>query len=197
MTLSIRDGVIPPGGYHFPDKSGGTEVRIEGYNVADVAANVLKYRLQNNRPPGNPMQELQEYICGTWPHFCLDSNPPEIPSINGPEPLQRRCAAWLNQWFTSAAADPGVSQQEADRRAKICLQCPKNKDYAAGGCGACTAQVIRLQFIYTRNRKAQGADELGCCDVLSSPLQAAVWSDALPGYSDEQKEQLPTYCWRR
>ena len=196
MSLEILKGAIPPGGYHFPDRSGGSEVRIDGYSIEDVAGNVLKFRLQNNRDPGNPMQEVQEYICSSWPHFCRDIAPAKVAHARLPEPLSRRCASMIGAWFASVADDPGVTQAEANRRAAICALCPTNKNHENGGCGACTSQVQRLSFIYRHNRSTAQDSALKCCDILSTPLQAAVWSAKLPPFTEEQRGALPNNCWR-
>lgn len=194
---TIREGAVPPGGYHFIDTTGPAPLRIDGYSLADVAANTLKHRLQNNRAPGNPMQELQDFICSQWPHFCRDTNPPPVPRAGLPEPLSRRCAAWMGQWYGRSADDAGVPQKEAARRAAICAACPKNQNHENGGCGACTAQVDRLTFIYLRNRGTPHDALLKCCDVLSSPLRAAVWSASLPEFSEQTRSELPNHCWRK
>lgn len=194
---TVLENIIPPGGHHFIDRTGPCEVRIEGYSLQDVAANVLRHRLQNNRPPGNPLQELHDFICGQWPHFCKDINPSPVQHAGLPEPLSRRCAAWMGSWFGTASEDVGVGQQEANRRAAICAQCPKNQNHEHGGCGACTVQVDRLTFIYLRNRSTPSDHLLKCCDVLNSPLRAAVWSDKLPGFSEQQRNELPAQCWRK
>ncbi len=197
MSKKVLEGVIPPGGFHFPDNSGGTEVRIEGYSIPDVAANVLRYRMANNRPPGNPFQELIDYICNAWPHFCMETDSGEIPHAGLPEPLSRRCAAWMASWFSTVSDDPGVPQAEADRRAAVCAGCPNNKDHEAGGCGACTAQVARLSFIYRRNRQTPSDAQLRCCDLFDSPLQATVWSAKLPAATEDQRARKPVNCWRQ
>lgn len=197
MSITIRQGCIPPGGHHFIDRSGPMETRIDGASPEDVATNVLKFRLQNNRPPGNPMQELIDYVCGTWPHFCHDTNPPQLYVPAVPEPLGRRSAAMIGQWFATVGDDPGVSHEEAYRRAAICALCPANQACEQGGCGACAGQIQRLSFIYRHGRATPQDSALKCCDVLSTPLQAAVWSSKLPAPTDEQRIQLPNNCWRQ
>ena len=197
MSITLRQSVIPPGGFHFLDRSGPAEVRIEGSSPEDVAGNVLKFRLQNNRQPGNPMQELIDYVCGTWPHFCHDTNPPRLYESNpAAEPLGRRSAAMIGAWFAAASSDDGVSQQEAERRASICAACPKNQPCEQGGCGACSDQITRLTFIYRHGRQTPDDRRLKCCDVLSTPLQAVVWANGLPPVTDTQRLELPHECWR-
>lgn len=192
------DGVVPPGGFHYIDKTTGSEQRIEGYSYQDVASNVLRFRLQNSRPPGEPLKDVYDYVCTQWPHFCRDTNPPPRQLDQGPEHISRRVATWMSGFALSSNHDSGVSQEEANRRAAICARCPKNEAYELGvSCQTCVGQVNQLSFIYRHGRTTPNDKELQACDVCNQHNRTAVWSNALPVISEEQKRKLDNACWRK
>lgn len=198
MPAFPRTSVVPPGGYHFVDRSTGREVRIEGTSYDDVANQVLRFRLENGKDPGNPAAELIEYVCGTWPHFCSDDSP-KPPKITVPRTrhLSSRVAAWLAGFYAFAQADAGVSSSESQRRAEICAQCPQNREYREGGCGSCIESVNRLFFVWRRDRAVPYESRLGACLVTNQLNAAAVLAKNLPPLSQEQLDRLPANCWRR
>ena len=181
-------GLIPPGGYHFLDRSGGAEVRIDGGSFADVAKNVLSHRLRNSKPPGNPLQELYDYVCGNWGHICRETSP-QAPE--GPEPLSSRMLVWLAQFQATAGVDAGVEQQEANKRASICAGCPRNVQYY--GCTTCGEHIRSQTFIYLHNRTTPDSERLHACDALAEPLKLTVFSRKLPKITAD----VPEFCWRK
>lgn len=189
-----NESVIPPGGFHFVEKFNGVDIRIDGHSYASVAENVLRHRLQNGRPPGDPLLEVYASVCNAYPHFCRDTDPrPAVAVQRGPEPISRRVAAWMGR-FLSLGADAGVTQKEANIRANTCLNCPSNVDHKAGGCPACAQSVDRGSFVYRRNRTTVDDAKLGTCDVLSEHLPTSIWSGILVPSEDPK---LPEYCWRK
>jgi hypothetical protein len=187
------EGVIPPGGFHFLDRSGGAEVRIEGDTYAKVAENVLYQRLRNSRPPGNPLQELYDYVCQTWPHMCRETETSQR-DLAG-EPLSSRMLTWLSNFQATSGLDDGTTQAEADRRAAICAGCPRNVQFY--GCGSCGEHIRAQTFIYLRNRSTPDSDRLSACETLAEPPKLTVWSTKLKPLTAEQQTNVPENCWRK
>ena len=186
-----RDSPIPPSGYHFIDRSGGSETRIEGSSYADTAKNVLGHRLRNGKPPGNPLQELYDYVCGNWKHLCNDSDPARAPMPPGAT-LAHRTSEWIGRFVNTTGADAGVEQPEANRRAEICTSCPQNQNYR-GGCGSCVQATDQASFIYRHNRSTPFDSRLGACQILDEHLTTSIWGTKL-GRTDKA---VPDFCWRR
>ena len=142
--LTPNPSVVPPGGFHFVDTTGPSEVRTDGYGYDDVAQKVLQNRLQNGRPPGNPSQEVLDYVCGNWPHFCRESRVIPSPDVGaGASPYQglaSRCATWIADFFQAFRADAGVPVSVSQHRADTCCACPRNQEFR-GGCGSCGRRV--------------------------------------------------------
>lgn len=197
MALTPNTSVVPPQGYHFVDRSTGTPVRIEGTDFDDVARRVLEHRLANHRPTGNPLAELFEYICTTWPHFCHDSERDVVkPTGNMSDHISTRVVNWLSAFVRFAYNDAGVSQSEAERRAIVCAQCPYNVSYQSG-CGSCMDSISRLSFVFRRDRRTASDHLLGGCRITSQHNQSAVWAAKLPETDQTAQSLLPSNCWRK
>ena len=193
MSLVPIDGIIPPGGYHFVDRSGGTENRITGSGYANVAENLLSFRLKNGYPMGNPLQEVYDYVCSNWRHVCTDTNPEPAP-IDPRASLASRVSDWVGRFVTLTGPDAGAEETVAKQRADVCRGCPKNQNYR-GGCTPCVASIEQQSFIYRRNRDVPGGDTLGACTVLNEHTRTSVWSTKLkpiPAGAD-----VPDTCWRK
>lgn len=197
MALVPHSSVIPPGGYHLIDNSTGVPVRIEGTSPEDVAKKVLEFRLSNQKAPGNPLQEVNDFICSSWPHFCRETNPGEqvaIPRSRSRIHISTRVATWMAAFIRGFQRDPGVHPSVAERRAVICAQCPKNVSFASG-CGACQDSIARLSFIWKRDRATAMDKQLGACEVTSQHNGCAVWAEKLPPV--DATDELPGFCWRK
>jgi hypothetical protein len=196
VTQVPNSSLVPPSGHHFVDHSTGAPIRIEGTSREDVAQKVLQHRLTNRRPPGNPLEEYDAYVCGTWPHFCRDTDPQPIPGISNARPhLSLRVSTWLAGFVRSAARDVGVRQTEAERRAMICAECPRNLPYESG-CGSCMDAIARLSFIWLHDRKTASDTHVKACDITGQHNRCAVHAAVLPELTAEQRAALPSNCWR-
>ena len=197
MSLVPRSSPVPPGGYHYIERTGSVETRIDGGSFADVAEKLLRLRLGNSRPPGNPLQDVYDFVCSGWPHVCSDPRgEPQRPSSGPPATISLRCAAWTGYYTTVNGADPGVEKAEAERRAAICLSCPKNINYH-GGCPTCVQSINQQSFVFRRGRTTSADEGLGACDVLGEHLRTSVWASRLGRISGEQQGRVPDNCWRK
>jgi hypothetical protein len=192
--------IVPPGGFHYVDRSGGDLVRIEGGSDDEVAAKVLKHRLSNGRVPGDPLQEIIAERCEKYPHFCRDLTPEEVPArqfaANIGGGMATRAAAWLARFVQFSRADRGVSLTESQRRADICAACPHNEEFR-GGCGSCVDNINRLFFVWRRDRALPREAELKACKILGQHNGAAVLADRLPTIDSDANAKLPAQCWRK
>lgn len=198
MTLIPNNAVVPPDGYHFVDTSTGFAVRIDGSSYEDVAQKVLEHRMANNKAPGNPLQEVSDYVCNTHPHFCKETDPlpaTSTPSTDRPH-ISTRVATWLSSFIKYAQGDRGAHPYVAEQRAETCVNCPKNVPFSSG-CGTCQDAISRLSFVWLRDRKTGFDNRLLACDQLSQLNKCAVWSEKLPPITDDQRKALPGQCWRR
>lgn len=197
MPLEPISSIVPPGGFHFLERSGPTEIRIDGSSFDDVAQKVLSHRLANGYPPGNPLQEVFDYVCGTWPSFCRETDPkPVVPSAayNGAS-IATRVASWLPVAFRFSRGSKELPEQEVERRAGICAECPRNRPIS--GCGSCVDTINRLFFVARRDRSIPHEQALGGCSVIGQHNAFAALTERLPEVEQEAQDKLPGRCWRK
>lgn len=192
-----KENIVPPGGFHFEDKV--NRFRVDGHSYQSVAEALLRYRLENKLPVGNPLKDVLDYVCTNWPHFCSAHNPP-ILGGNATPSISSRISVWLSALYRTARSSGGsenfVAQAEADRRAAICRSCPHNVEWRHG-CTGCLASIATLGFTFRAGRASSEEKHLKGCDIIGQENATAVWVRALPPVSPSEYEQLPKHCWRK
>jgi len=190
-----KDSLIPPGGYHFVAEG----LRIEGNSYQDVAEKLLRYRLENSLPPGNPMAEVLNYICDTWPHFCSDTSPVTPVNTKPATSLTSRVTSWMAALYRTLRgtniADSYVDQAEADRRALVCINCPFHTEWRRG-CSSCIEGTKRVGYTFRGGRQAANESKLMSCSIIGHEAQTAVWVKTPPPLTAEEQASLPSHCWR-
>jgi hypothetical protein len=95
-----------------------------------------------------------------------------------------------------------VAEEEAEKRAAICVTCPYNVPSFGASCGACADRLMRGLTRVIGRRQTRYDRSLGSCAICSCSLAAAVWfplEAQQHGLSEELKEQFRTvsFCWKR
>jgi len=192
-SLVPRPHVIPPGGYHY--LQGGH--RIEGSSYENLAENVLRYRLDNKLPVGNPHSDVLDFVCSRHPHFCM--KPRQIVIGDGRLPLTSRVTQWISHMYQTLRGSKldamFVGQAVADSRSLVCSACPKNVAWSAGGCGTCHENTKHVAFTFRGGRKAARQDLLRACSVAGHENATAVWLSVFPTLTNEQRQTVPDKCW--
>ncbi len=194
--MTPKEGIIPPGGFHYEDKI--QHFRVEGSSYQSVAEAVLRYRLENKLNVGNPLKDVLDYVCTNWPHFCSVHNPP-INGGNANPSLASRVSVWMSGLYRAARTLPAgnfVTQEEASRRAKICEKCPLNKDWKTG-CGSCLQSAVQLGYTFRAGRSVPNEKALGACEASGQENATAVWVKGLTPLSPDEYSKLPAPCWRK
>lgn len=194
-----KTSVIPPGGFHYIERHNGVEIKIESHSHHAVAEALLKFRLNNGIAPGNPQQDVNDYVCKNHPHFCTHEDEPYLSSVAPPsreQHLSRRVAQWMVELF-KLGSNNETTQARANERAAICAVCPMNKDFVPGACGPCVESTNRLGFIWRRNRSTPDDAKLFGCTVIGQLNPAAVQAGTLPPLQPDDNALLPTACWRK
>lgn len=91
-----------------------------------------------------------------------------------------------------------VEQEEADRRAAICVECDHNVTPRSKNWAQRWSDKQMLQSV--EGRKAAQFDRLAVCDVCSCELRAAVWwpADILVASSPSGlMRRAPDFCWKK
>jgi hypothetical protein len=193
-----KSGIIPPGGFHFFEERNGTRHKIEGHSYADVAEQLLRFRIANKIAVGQPMDEVNSYVCETWPHFCHAAATPVMPRTSEPTHTVG-VLAWVRLLWERQALVPQPLENEstANRRAAICHGCQFQKDWADYGCGSCVDAVRKQSYVFRAGREVQ--PKVTGCSILKQENNAACFASksSLPDMTPQQREALPNHCWRK
>lgn len=199
MPPTPKSSVVPPGGFHFIERHGNAVVRIDSTSVEATAEALLKYRLANGIPPGNPQQDVFDFICKQWPHFCTDTNESYLVPNRPPpreEHLSRRASNWMVLLW-NLGSNNEVDAKTAAGRAAVCAACPLNQDYHPGACAPCVESLDRLSFIWLRNRTTPVDGALFACKACAQLNRSAVQAATLPNLTPEDTASLADGCWRK
>lgn len=185
----LNKHVFPPGGFYFVDSE---NVRFDAENIVKLANKIHQYRLQNNKPLGNPLKEVNDFTCARYPTGCRGAER-KLADAQPTQPVTARVNRWLAIITRSLGLNPNqyVTKDEATRRALICGKCPKQVQWNA--CAGCSEGSRRLSFA-ARKGKEVPVPNLLACDPLGEDTRTSVW---LSGLKPAAKIELPENCWRR
>jgi hypothetical protein len=190
-----KDSLIPPGGHHIEIDG----IKIEGSSYQEVAEKLLRYRLENSLPPGNPLGEVLDYTCNKWPHFCSDTSP-VAPANRPATSMATRVTGWMAALYRTLRGTnidhSYVGQAEADRRAAVCLSCPFHVEWRRG-CSSCIEGTQRIGHTFRGGRQAANESKLMSCSIIGHEAKTAVWVKTPPPLTAEEHGALPEHCWRK
>lgn len=86
-----------------------------------------------------------------------------------------------------------VSQEEADRRANICVNCPNNVFPDKGTFVDWADRVAEASLV---GRKSKHHSELGNCSVCTCLLRSKVFFGGKIDISEKDRENYPSFCWQ-
>lgn len=183
----------PPDLYRYVDPDTGH--MTVSHNVVQWVDDATLHRLANGLPvPADLQQQMEDQLCGTIPpEWCLqvDPNRPFVSTRFGWQDVQDGLNTFLS-WISGGTKL--VTQEEADRRAKICSACYLNVHVE--GCATCH----KLAAALTWNRATAYDNNLKACAVCHCLLKAACHfpiNDLESGDSEEHQKQYPSFCWRK
>ncbi len=198
--MRVNEGRCPPNGWHFPIGS----VTLEALTRSDLVKAITEYRMRSGQAAGDPVKDIDEYVCKKWPHFCIreyhDTMAPNHAPV-GPPPaatLNNRVSLWAA--LQVQKIPPGghhlVNQKVADERAAICLSCPRNHPWKSG-CGACNATAEHILMTVRKTNRTQYDDRIFGCEVGGFDLRTMAWLPADMAKPDQNELPfLPKSCWR-
>lgn len=164
----------PPGGNYLYTQL-ETSYELKSPSLTALLKQIRAHRVANNIPIGVAInQEIENACCkellARYPNYngCVDSND-QTPfrgkmNISHVFDFLKTAAVWL------AKGAKFVDQAEANRRAEICLGCPKNSDI--GNCIPCGAGSL-LKSI--KGGSTLLDDKLHVCGACGCYLPAKIW----------------------
>jgi hypothetical protein len=199
MQKLIDQHTIPPDGMRYFQPE--TRMTIRGGDYWDLFVQVEKHRKVNNIPLG-PLwkEEVEDQLCKTLPPgFCKEIEPGKrsigVTTRVGWEDLERGMAVMID-WASQGR--PHVSQELAEKRARICIGCYYNVNLASG-CHACQGVVNMIYRAVGGSRTSLDA-MLKQCAVCKCSNQAQVHFPVevlAEGTPDEMIPLFPEFCWKK
>lgn len=202
MLSLIDPYTVPPGGFRYIQKE--TNATLSAPSMMELLMNVRNHRLANNLPiPLEWKRDVEHSLCEQLPpNFCRHiPGTRDIPLPPAHRPLSvveaitgaKIIGAWLFKGFAK------VSQEEADRRSKICASCPFNQQ--SDGCTTCSSNAMReaVESVLGKS-KTIAHDNLHVCNVCGCTLKVAVWCpiELIQKHKpDKQSEYAPSFCWAK
>jgi len=204
----VMTGEMMPGGYHYKEDG---KIIIEAESYIDLINKLAEYRGFCGLPLGNPQQDIDNYICNTYPNMCGRQAPAEAEGVDPIElsygqPVQKSPRERVMQWAVNRMQKAGqiefVDEEKAARRATICAQCPKKVRWNAPieGCPGCQVYVeeAEAKLVKIRANKSTCTDAIEghSCAVAGHDLETACWLEE-PGLRHRRNYtgKFPDKCW--
>lgn len=191
-----------PGGWHYKDQS-GYRIPHEGElsGPKEVIDAILTYRLQNMRPVGNPEADFHNYVCTTFPTWCVPDAGEMLQAANaaltGPSG-QPRIVDIITAWATALYDHVGklklVPINEAEKRSEACRGCPHNVQWQ-GECPPCVTNAQRLLVIIRQGREATPWRKLHACTCWNFDTRTAVHLEKEHFDISKMPALRPSFCW--
>jgi len=176
----------PYGGHHFPEK--GLMIRADSFK--ELAVKLREFRINNNRPSGNPEQDILVFYAKNWPWLV------RTPEIQPEEINEDEDYVGWRKWIYRIWDNPFqelASQKEADDRTDICKSCPHNKPMSWQSTHEST-ELARRAFLLRRG--INKPDNIGYCGLHHADISILCFSSKPREFSGAKKDTAqPPKCW--
>lgn len=174
--------------------------RVDASGRDELYEAVQEWRLQNQVPVGNVIQDVDNFTCARHPMQCqgvVDGQSLEKPIYYAPNKGQRfidKLTSWANSMIRSSAISNLEPHEIAQARAKICIACPRNTEWR-NGCGNCVSNAQRLFTMICKGKSIKDiGDKVKGCTSYNHCNSTAVW--LLPeAFKDVPSTDVPSACW--
>lgn len=176
---------LPHGGHHYLED----DFMMKGDTFDEVKSKLAEFRLNNNRPVGNPGQDILAYYAVNFPYMVREDDT-EIPEETN-EFMSWR--AWVQKTWVHPPKKT-LTMKEASFRWDVCKTCPCNLPIESGQRPSEFEQITRKAFMLRKGAKIPS--ELGYCSLHHFDLGVATFIET-PRDHSEQREDTPNYprCW--
>jgi hypothetical protein len=192
----VNSGTTPPCGYVYETELAGVKFRFQ----APMRVGMMKqlrdwHRDKGLEWPGDAEMSarLEEYICGLVPDGFCTGGPDHRPSVKFLSAGSIRAATRLIADRLFKGKSRLVAPEEAERRAKICANCPSNLH---GICTSCAGNEFQDLFVWflRQGRKTTYDSVLDTCATCGCLLRAKVHI-GIEDMARLEKREYPENCW--
>lgn len=173
--------------WEFPDPDVKGRVHVAN-SKKELLTRIIQYRLQNRLPLIDELDTVVEnYLCK---HPLNAGSCEEVKNMKrGLLGYYKGGIALLQNLFFKKFA----TQEEADRRAAICVQCPFNIFPDRGGFIKWSDDIAQASV---GDRRSVHHDKLGNCGLCSCPLRPKVFYEGKLDLPEEMLKEAPKACWQ-
>lgn len=165
-----------------------------GANPDVIATQVLNARREAGLPLEGTYEAIEDWICAQLPEWCERH---EAPRHLKTTYRKQDVLAFLEATKDAIIKGEVVSQEEAERRANICMQC-KPYNTLIEGCEGCSG-IGTLVFGVIGHRTVKNLGHLKSCGICGCSLKAKIWltKKTLDSTSriQETTGKFPKWCW--
>ena len=189
-----RDVEQPPGGWYYTVEQTG--LKITGNSARTLMRRVKEHMVANSLPlPDNFQAWFEDAVCRQMDlgrPFCGQT--PKNPPLGGVKHLSLALVERFIRTVTlTIKGRKLVPQEEAERRAAICVECPMNT--TIGGCRSCYAIAKPLKALLGSRATVAKPDVCGICGC-SGELKPFVPNKVLDQAEIGHGLEYPPNCWR-
>jgi hypothetical protein len=198
LALKAWNGVPYGGGYRVKDPLSGVEIFGVTFNM--WIQRMRDQRKANGFPIGIEFeQEMEQLVCAHYPQECENIDIDKIRTRSlGLHDIMVGTTVMAKFVVSGMRVVP---QEEAERRAGICLNCPHNARFAKPCNGVCAELAALVRTIVGQHGTSKDTG-LHACMICACFLPAAVYlplTTQIPPLSDGQKAQFESVpnCWKK
>lgn len=191
QILSKRD-VTPPDGFRFTHPETG--YRSEAIDWFTWMENIRAHRAANDLPPVTP-EQAEDQLCAQLPPENCEGSDPNRPYVNTRISLGDVWDAMKVFGRFAMSGFQFVTQDEANRRARICVGCYNNVNVT--GCGAChqLGEAVTGALAQRSTPHDAALKVCGVCRCLNK-AQVHIPLDSLDAKDSPERQALyPIFCW--
>lgn len=201
--MRVIEGLVMPGGWHYEQPlDSGQKQRIEGRTYRELLERILLFRLQHIEliSSGTATKEqvqldVTAWICSRWPTTCTgprgDFPFKPVEAVR----LYSNPTNAIEDWFKTLSKHEldWLDQATANRRARICMQCPLNQRWETN-CGACNTNVRTRSLLLRGSHKSGFENQLKACLAYGWLNEVAIW--LRDGFVSQPRRNPPADCWK-
>ena len=196
----IIELVLPPGGWHYKDSVHGYRVPHTGEApTPKILEDMLQeYRLENQLPVGDIIQDIENYICSNFPRNCtVGDQPPLTIAQTQQAPSQTRFVDLISGWANTLYQRQDkrlIPIAEVEQRSQACLRCPLNQVWE-NDCPQCVTNAQRVLSIIRQGKESSQWRRLHGCRAQGFCTRTAIHLER--EFLGAVAEGVPDYCWMK
>jgi hypothetical protein len=174
-----------------------TKIVVTGYNVDEIAANLIRARIQGGHYTNaeEAKQRVIDFVCEGAPERCARRTATKDTGVKTKKFTVEDVRGFLHG-FKKDIQQGLVDLTEANRRAGVCTSCPSNTEVA--GCNGCNG-ITNLLYAVIGRKKTRSDSRLKNCGVCGCSLKAKVWCSEeglrAADQIQQNKDGYPDHCW--